>query len=99
MQSAVALSEVVAAGLIKPNEEDLHHLAMLDEIVRLRDEVNVLIRMALETWELWDADQDARVGKMLKAMADLEFRRQYRPDLTPNDQDKPASCRQENFDE
>lgn len=47
-------------------------------------EVEVMRVLAREAYEAWGADNDARLGKLLRAMIDDEFRNSYRPDLRPN---------------
>lgn len=37
--------------------------------------------VAVEAFEAWDKDDDARVGKLLRAMADPEFAKAYREDV------------------
>lgn len=52
-----------------------------EDVRALRDERDQLIVLAKEAVKAWDTDQDARVGKLLMAMIDSDFRKQYRPDL------------------
>jgi hypothetical protein len=59
------------AGDVKPV------LAAIEEIEALR-------KLASDAYTKWDADDEARVGKLLRAMVDHEFRKTYRPDLTHN---------------
>lgn len=55
-----------------------------DEIVRLRTETANILALANDARDAWDNDQDTRVGKLLLAMIDDEFRATYRPDrVTP----------------
>lgn len=45
------------------------------------DECASLRALAKDAYEAWDNDRDAKVGKLLRAMLDANFRKQYRPDL------------------
>ena len=54
------------------------------ELAALRAEAEALRTLAKDAHKAWDADKAMRVGKLLIAMIDPEFRRSYRPDLTPN---------------
>lgn len=66
---------------------------MLSVDVRLEiasGEIDRLKGMAADAYEAWDNDRDAKVGKLLRAMADDEFRAMYRPDTVPNEPSSPA---------
>jgi len=45
-------------------------------------EIERLTTLAKDAHAAWDSDQDARVGKLLIAMLDMDFCWSYRPDLT-----------------
>lgn len=54
------------------------HLAANAEIEAMRS-------LARDAYDAWDHDRDAKVGKLLRAIMDDEFRAMYRPDLVvPN---------------
>lgn len=55
------------------------------------DEVNALLTLAEDAHAAWDRDDNARVGKLLLAMMDEVFRKQYRPDLVKVGADKTAT--------
>lgn len=55
-----------------------------EEIETLRAESERLRTLARDAAVAWDADRDARVGKLLRAMVDVDYCRTYRPDLVPN---------------
>ncbi len=50
----------------------------------MRAENERLHTLARDARAAWDADRDARVGKLLRAMVDTDYCRTYRPDLMPN---------------
>lgn len=41
----------------------------------------MLTSIAHEAYKAWDSDQDSRVGKILRALADPSFAQQYRADI------------------
>jgi hypothetical protein len=59
--------------------------AECEECARLSDENEQLRKLAQDAYAAWDSDQETKVGKLLRAMLDANFRKTYRPDLvTPN---------------
>jgi hypothetical protein len=59
--------------------------AHLQEVCKDLRAENVRLRaLAADAYAAWDTDHDARVGKLLRAMLDAGFSKQYRPDLVPN---------------
>lgn len=53
-------------------------------VVECIDEIESLLALARDAYDAWDADDDPKVGKLLRAMLDEAFRSTYRPDLRPN---------------
>ena len=51
-------------------------LRMAETALRAQGE---LMAIANDAYSAWDNDQDSKVGKLLRAMVDEEFRRSYRP--------------------
>jgi len=51
----------------------VHRADKLDRLerenARLRKSLSILVAYADKTWEYWDADEDHKVGKRLRAMA------------------------------
>lgn len=47
-------------------------------------ELETMRSLARDAYDAWDHDRDARVGKLLRAMTDDQFRKTYRPDTVPN---------------
>lgn len=48
-------------------------------------------KVAAEAYREWDGDNDVRVGKLLKAMAEPSFARNYRADIAALHNDSPAT--------
>lgn len=48
-------------------------------------EIESVWSIAHEAYIAWDNDMDAKVGKLLRAILDEQFRKTYRPDKVPND--------------
>lgn len=79
-QCGVSIAEV--DGML--SAIDSLHRAVTDvsdvlEIVK--GERTQLMKLAKDALSAWDADQESRTGKLLMAMVDSDFRKQYRPDL------------------
>lgn len=51
---------------------------LIDRCAELASEVVALQKLASDALKAWDADKDAHVGKLLRAMIDREFRSAYR---------------------
>lgn len=52
-----------------------------EECASLIDENEQLRKLAQDAYAAWDSDQETKVGKLLRAMLDGDFRKTYRPDL------------------
>lgn len=54
------------------------------------NEVKALHTLAAAAYKAWDADNDVKVGKLLRAMLEPPFRTAYLPDLEPGSQEQPC---------
>lgn len=50
-----------------------------DKINKLQARIKELEELAANAYRAWDADNDSRVGKILRAMTDENFRKSYLP--------------------
>ena len=64
---------------VTPSHTDTAN-ALLD-LKDARKEIDKLLTLARDAQAAWDGDNDARVGKLLRAMVDKDFCKSYRPDL------------------
>lgn len=62
-------------------DHEKHMAALQAENDRLQAECEALRALAADAYEAWEYDKDSRVGKLLMAMRNPEFRASYRPDL------------------
>lgn len=52
-----------------------------DRVRALRVDRDQIMELARDALKAWDGDHEIRVGKLLRAITDAEFRKTYRPDL------------------
>lgn len=61
----------------------VHPCADACRLAELDAEIQRLQTLARDAFAAWEYDRDARVGKLLRAMVDVQFCKTYRPDLSP----------------
>lgn len=63
--------------------------AECEECASLNDEIEQLQKLAQDAYAAWDNNQDMKVGKLLRAMLDSDFRKTYRSGIaTPGKEKK-----------
>jgi hypothetical protein len=78
-------------------EPDLRNDGYRDSAKAMLDaarEIEAVRSLARDAYDAWDHDRDAKVGKLLRAIVDDDFRAMYRPDLAaPNASNEPTPLR------
>jgi hypothetical protein len=68
---------------------DMLAAQMAKRMESAEEEIEAMRWLARDAFDAWNHDKDAKLGKLLRAMIDHEFRKvyrpeMYRPDLVPN---------------
>ena len=54
---------------------------MAQRLEAAHEEIEAMRWLARDAFDAWDRDKDAKVGKLLRAMIDHDFRKIYRPEM------------------